>query len=144
MLVTAVMATICCSDVRGYHMSIVAITSRKNSDRAATLLRLQRLSKTMDLAFRIPLTRIRFGADSIIGLIPGVGDLIGLGISLYALNLAHKLGAPRSLMVKMFANSVIDAGLGTIPIVGDIFDMFFKSNTKNLRLLTDFLEKSKS
>lgn len=124
-------------------MSIVTLKSTKNIDRAATLARLQRLSKTMDLAFRIPFTRIRFGADSILGLIPGAGDLIGLAISVYALNLARQLGAPRGLMIKMIANSAIDAGLGTIPIVGDIFDMFFKSNTKNLKLLTDFLEKTK-
>jgi Domain of unknown function (DUF4112) len=122
-------------------MTITTLKSTDAAQHAATLRRLQRLSKAMDLAFRIPFTRIRFGADSILGLIPGAGDMIGLGISLYALSLAHKLGAPRGLMVKMLANSVIDAGLGTIPIIGDIFDMFFKSNTKNLKLLTDFLEK---
>ncbi len=114
----------------------------KTVDHAKTLARLQRLARTMDTAWRIPFTRTRFGADSLIGLVPGAGDVLGLGISAYSLLLAHRLGAPRALLVKMIANSAIDAGLGTVPIVGDVFDLFFKSNTKNLKLLTDYLEKS--
>jgi hypothetical protein len=110
-------------------------------DRAKTIARLTRLAKIMDTAWGIPFTRWRFGMDSVFGLIPGAGDAINFGISAYSLYLAHKLGAPRSLMLKMLANAGIDFGLGTIPIVGDIFDLFFKSNTRNLRLLTDFLEK---
>jgi Domain of unknown function (DUF4112) len=113
-------------------------------DHAKTITRLQRLARFMDTAFRIPFTRVRFGADSILGLVPGAGDVIGLGISAYAIMMAHRLGAPRSLILKMLANAGIDAGLGTIPIVGDIFDMFFKSNTKNVKLLTDFLEKNQT
>lgn len=114
----------------------------KPIDHARELQRLQRLARTMDTAWRVPFTRIRFGMDSVLGLVPGAGDAIGFGISAYAVILAHRLGAPPSLMIRMLANAAVDAGLGTIPIAGDIFDMFFKSNTRNLKLLTDFLEKS--
>ena len=113
-----------------------------STDHTKTLARLQRLARLMDTAWRIPFTRIRFGADSVIGLVPGAGDVIGLGISAYSLLLAHRLGAPRSLLFRMLMNSAVDAGLGTVPLLGDIFDLFFKSNTKNLKLLTDFLEKN--
>jgi hypothetical protein len=110
-------------------------------DHAKTLARLQRLSRIMDTAWRIPLTRWRFGLDSVLGLVPGAGDFINVGISAYAILLARRLGAPNSLLIKMVGNSAIDFGLGTVPVVGDIFDMFFKSNIRNLKLLTDYLEK---
>jgi hypothetical protein len=110
-------------------------------DHAKTLQRLQRLSRLMDTAWRVPFTRWRFGLDSVLGLIPGAGDGVNLLISLYALLLARKLGAPGSLMLRMAANAGIDFGLGSIPVVGDVFDLFFKSNTRNLKLLTDYLAK---
>jgi Domain of unknown function (DUF4112) len=114
------------------------------ADHTKTLSRLQRIAKIMDTAWGIPFTRIRFGMDSVIGLVPGAGDVIGLGISAYTLLLAHRLGAPSGLILRMLANAAIDAGLGTIPILGDVFDLFFKSNTRNLKLLADFLERNKS
>jgi hypothetical protein len=110
-------------------------------DHAKTLARIQRIAKIMDTAWGIPFTRWRFGMDSVLGLVPGAGDAINFGISAYSLYLAHQLGAPKRLMGKMLANAAIDFGLGSIPVVGDIFDLFFKSNTRNLKLLTDFLEK---
>lgn len=114
----------------------------KPVDHAKQLQRLQKLARVMDSAWGIPFTRIRFGMDSVLGLVPGAGDAIGFGISAYAIILAHRLGAPKSLLARMAANAAVDAGLGAIPIAGDIFDLFFKSNTRNLKLLTDFLEKS--
>jgi hypothetical protein len=118
------------------------MNTRTPIDRARTIARLTKLAKIMDTAWGIPFTRWRFGMDSVLGLIPGAGDAINFGISAYSLYLAHQLGAPKGLMVKMLANAGIDFGLGTIPIVGDVFDLFFKSNTRNLKLLTDFLEKN--
>ena len=114
----------------------------KPVDHAKQLQRLQRLARTMDTAWGIPFTRIRFGMDSVLGLVPGAGDAIGFGISAYAIILAHRMGAPKVLLARMAANATVDAGLGSIPIAGDIFDLFFKSNTRNLKLLTDFLEES--
>lgn len=111
---------------------------------AKSLARLQRLARVMDTAWRIPFTRMRFGLDSVLGLVPGAGDAVGLLVSVYAMHQAHKLGAPGKLLLRMAVNAGVDAGLGTIPVVGDVFDMFFKANTRNLKLLTDFLEsKSK-
>jgi hypothetical protein len=112
-------------------------------DRAKTLHRIQRLSRLMDTAWRLPFTRIRFGFDSVFGLIPGAGDVINLSISAYAMWLAYKLGTPPRLMLRMLANTGIDFGVGAIPIVGDVFDLFFKSNTRNLKLLTQYLEDEK-
>ncbi|MBK8768968.1 MAG: DUF4112 domain-containing protein [Rhizobiales bacterium] len=115
----------------------------KTIDHAKQLQRLQRLARLMDTAWGIPFTRLRFGMDSVLGLVPGAGDAIGFGISAYAVILAHRMGAPPALLVKMLANAAIDAGVGSIPVAGDVFDLFFKANTRNLRLLSEFLEKSK-
>jgi Domain of unknown function (DUF4112) len=110
-------------------------------ERLKILNRLTRMAKLMDTAWGIPFTKIRFGFDSVVGLIPGAGDAVNLGVSLYSLILARKLGAPNSMLVRMAANAGIDFGLGSIPVVGDIFDLFFKSNTRNLKMLTEFLAK---
>jgi hypothetical protein len=108
-------------------------------ERLKTLKRIERLAKLMDTAWGIPFTKWRFGFDSVVGLIPGAGDAVNLGVSIYTLMLARKLGAPNNLLLKMAANSGVDFGLGSVPILGDIFDMFFKSNTRNLKLLTEYL-----
>jgi hypothetical protein len=108
-------------------------------ERLKTLKRIERLAKLMDTAWGIPFTKWRFGVDSVVGLVPGAGDLVSLGVSVYTLMLAHKLGAPNALLLKMAANSGIDFGLGSVPVLGDIFDMFFKSNTRNLKMLTEYL-----
>jgi Domain of unknown function (DUF4112) len=108
-------------------------------ERLKTLKRIERLAKLMDTAWGIPFTKWRFGVDSVVGLVPGAGDLVNLGVSVYTLMLAHRLGAPNALLLKMAANSGIDFGLGSVPVLGDIFDMFFKSNTRNLKMLTEFL-----
>ncbi len=117
------------------------MTATLTMDNAAGLRRLKRLARVMDTALHIPFTRMRFGADSVIGLVPGAGDLVTMGISLYVLAEAYRLGVPRKLLVTMAANVAIDTGVGAIPLVGDVFDMFFKSNTKNVRLLLDHFEK---
>ena len=111
-------------------------------EKLKTLKKLESLARIMDTAWGIPMTRWRFGLDSVVGLIPGAGDALNLGVSLYALLLARKLGAPKSLLLRMAANAGIDFGLGSIPVVGDIFDLFFKSNTRNLKLLTDYLARA--
>lgn len=111
------------------------------NDHARRLARLKQLARIMDSALRIPGTRIRFGADSALGLIPGAGDVLGLGISLFALMEAVRLGAPGHLLTRMIANVAIDTGLGAIPIAGDIFDLLFKSNTRNLKLLLEHFER---
>ncbi len=107
-----------------------------------TLNRLKRLSRFMDGGWGIPGTKVRFGADSVLGLVPGAGDLAGMLISLYVVVKAHEMGAPNQLLLRMLANVAIDTGLGSVPVLGDIFDVFFKSNIRNVDLLYDFLAKN--
>jgi Domain of unknown function (DUF4112) len=111
-------------------------------EKLQTLKKLERLARLMDTAWGIPFTRWRFGFDSVAGLIPGAGDALNLGVSLYTLILARKLGAPNSVLLRMAANAGVDFGVGSIPVVGDIFDLYFKSNTRNLKLLTDYLART--
>ena len=108
-------------------------------ERLKTLKRIERLAKLMDTAWGIPFTKWRFGVDSVVGLVPGAGDVVNLGVSVYTLVLARKMGAPNALLLKMATNSGIDFGVGSVPILGDVFDMFFKSNTRNLKMLTEFM-----
>jgi Domain of unknown function (DUF4112) len=106
------------------------------------LNRLKRLSKFMDGGWGIPFTNIRFGADSVLGLVPGAGDLAGMLVSLYVVVKAHEMGVPRHILFKMVGNVAVDTGLGAVPVLGDIFDLFFKSNMRNVDLLHDFLKKN--
>jgi Domain of unknown function (DUF4112) len=112
------------------------------ADTLKTLNRLKRLSRFMDAGWGIPGTKIRFGADSVLGLVPGGGDLVGMVISLYVVVKARELGAPNHLLLRMVGNVAIDTGLGSVPVLGDIFDVLFKSNIKNVDLLHEFLTKS--
>ena len=99
------------------------------------LRNLNRLARLMDAQFSIPGTKIRFGFDGIIGLIPGVGDLASLAISGYLISSAAKNGASQFVIARMVFNSAVDAIIGSIPVLGDIFDVAFKANMRNVRLL---------
>jgi hypothetical protein len=101
----------------------------------ANLDRLRRLSRLFDSAFQIPGTRFRFGLDPIIGLIPGIGDLVSPVLTI--LILWHGVAArlPKIVLARMVLNAAIDAGLGAVPIVGDVFDFAWKANDWNLALL---------
>lgn len=102
---------------------------------------IRRLADWLDTRFVIPGTTLRFGFDSLLGLFPGVGDGLSALMGLYILSRARDLGAPPLLLARMGANIALDAILGSVPLVGDIFDFAFRSNTKNVRLLLDHLEK---
>lgn len=106
-------------------------------DRLARLRRMRGLARLMDTALRIPGTRFSFGADSIMGLVPVVGDFAGAAISLYIVNEARRLGVPNDKLLKMLANIGFDAAAGSIPLVGDLFDVYFKSNRRNLDLVLE-------
>jgi hypothetical protein len=97
--------------------------------------RLRRLSYLLDNSIPIPGTPFRIGLDSIIGLIPGVGDLVGGAFSLYIILEAAKLGTPRSLLARMGWNVAIDVLVGAVPLLGDLFDAGWKANVRNLALL---------
>lgn len=101
----------------------------------------RRLTHWLDSAVRIPGTRITVGLDALLGLIPGGGDLAGAALSAYLVTLAAKAGAPASVLARMLGNVAIDAAVGTIPVLGDLFDVGWKANTRNLRLLEAQLEE---
>lgn len=96
---------------------------------------LETLARWMDNVFEIPGTRIRFGLDPLLGLLPGLGDLLTTLVSLYILGAARRYGVPRVTLLRMAANIAIDAALGAVPFLGDVFDLFWKSNVKNVALL---------
>lgn len=102
------------------------------------LLRAQKLANLSDKLFTLPFTRISFGWDSIIGLIPGVGDLVMLLVSVYIVVLARQLGLPRGLLVLMIRNCLIDFALGLLPLLGDIFDIFYKANSANVKIMQNW------
>jgi uncharacterized protein DUF4112 len=102
---------------------------------ARTIRRVERLARLLDSEFRIPGTRFRFGIDGLIGLAPGIGDAAGLALSSYIVLEAWRLGAPPPILVRMIANLALDGAVGTVPVVGDLFDIAWKANRRNLDLL---------
>lgn len=100
----------------------------------------RQLAHFLDRAFVIPGTGLRFGADTVIGLIPGVGDLVGSVIGGYIILAATRLGVPKAVLGRMLLNQGIDAAVGLVPFAGDLLDAAWKSNAKNARLLEQALE----
>ena len=95
----------------------------------------------LDSSIPIPGTRFRLGIDQIIGLVPGVGDLIGGFLSLYIILEASRIGAPRGVLARMGWNVAVDTLVGEVPVLGDLFDIGFKANIRNLALLDDYLQR---
>ena len=100
-----------------------------------SLERVRALARLLDSAVRIPGTNIRFGADSIIGLIPGLGDMAGTVLSGYIVLVATRLGVPPSVVTRMLLNIGVDTLAGSVPLVGDLFDVGWKANQKNVALI---------
>jgi hypothetical protein len=95
------------------------------------------MTRLLDNAFTIPGTRYRFGLDALIGLVPGFGDAVSALFSGYLVLQASRLGAPRSVVTRMIANVAIDTVVGWIPLLGDVFDVAWKSNVRNMALLEE-------
>tara|TARA_R110000868_G_scaffold161552_3_gene392133 strand:+ start:1084 stop:1500 length:417 start_codon:yes stop_codon:yes gene_type:complete len=93
------------------------------------------LESWLDSRFAVPGTGLRIGLDGLLGLIPGIGDTVTAGLSAIIILDAHKKGARKRILVRMVSNSLIDLVIGSIPLVGDLFDFAYKSNTKNVKLL---------
>src|SRR6185503_13930024 len=96
---------------------------------------LRALRRWLDEAFRVPGTSFRFGWDPIIGLVPWAGDLVTALLSLAIITQGHRMRLPRVVQLRMLLNVVIDIAFGVIPFVGDVADLFWKSNSKNMALL---------
>ena len=103
------------------------------------LIRLRQLSKNLDESFTIPGTNIKFGMDAILGLVPGGGDLVSGIFSLYMLRTAIKMKLPKRAILSMLANIVLDTTIGIIPVAGDIFDVFWKSNKRNMNIIDKYI-----
>ena len=109
--------------------------------RAARIARIDALATLLDTAFILPGTNIRFGFDAMIGLVPGIGDLITTGLSLYIVSEARALGAPRHLILRMLANVALDGVVGAVPLLGDAFDVMWRANRRNMALLRNHLDR---
>ncbi|MBR1300286.1 DUF4112 domain-containing protein [Bradyrhizobium sp. AUGA SZCCT0042] len=112
-----------------------------NLTREQRLARLEALSKLLDVAFIVPGTNIRYGIDGLIGLIPVVGDIITTAISLWVVREARALGAPWHITTRMLANVALDGVVGLVPVAGDAFDVMFRANVRNVRMLKRWLDK---
>ena len=104
-------------------------------NQSKTITDLERLAKLMDSQFKIPGTSIKFGLDSLIGLVPGAGDFATFLVSGYMVMLLAKNGASGFVLARMTLNIFIDALVGSIPILGDLFDVAFKANQRNMKLM---------
>lgn len=105
----------------------------------ARLSRIRWLSYLLDERFRIPGTRQRIGLDGLLGILPGVGDTVGALLSIYILFEAVQIGVPRSTLLRMIANIALDTVVGAIPVAGDIFDVAWKANKKNVALVNAYI-----
>jgi hypothetical protein len=112
-----------------------------NLTREQRLKRLEAMAKLLDVAFILPGTNIRYGIDGIIGLIPVVGDIIATALSLWLVREARALGAPWHVMVRMLGNVAVQGVVGTVPVAGDAFDVLFRANMRNARILRRWLER---
>jgi hypothetical protein len=108
------------------------------------LARARTLARLLDSAARVPGTGIRFGADAVLGLVPGLGDVAGAALAGYLVLLAQRLGAPRAVVLRMLGNVAVDTIGGTVPLIGDMFDVAYKSNLRNLALLERAIERPTS
>ncbi|MEN9518809.1 MAG: hypothetical protein RLZZ381_1397 [Cyanobacteriota bacterium] len=106
------------------------------------LRRIRKIAKLLDTAIGIPGTKFRIGLDPILGLIPGGGDLVGAAISAYMIYLATSFGLEKSKITQMIKNIALETTVGFIPIVGDIFDVYFKANIRNLDILEQHLAQT--
>jgi hypothetical protein len=105
------------------------------------LARLDAVAKLLDIAFILPGTNIRYGIDGIIGLIPVVGDLIATALSLWLVREARALGAPWHITARMLGNVAVQGVVGAVPVAGDAFDVLFRANIRNVRMLQRWMDK---
>jgi hypothetical protein len=112
-----------------------------NLTREQRLARLDAIARLLDVAFVLPGTNIRYGVDGIIRLVPVVGDLIASAFSLWLVREARALGAPWHVTGRMLANVALEGTIGLVPVAGDAFDVMFRANIRNMRILRSWMEK---
>jgi hypothetical protein len=110
----------------------------------ARLRRLQQIVRLLDNAIPIPGTKQRVGLDPILGLIPGGGDTLSAALSGYIIVEAALMGLPRRTLLRMVGNLLLDTAVGSVPMLGDLFDVAFKANVKNLAAIETHLNSPQS
>jgi hypothetical protein len=113
-------------------------------DRAAIIAEFERVSRLLDSQWRIPGTSMRFGIDPLVGLVPGLGDVATGLVSAYIVVMAKRLGLPNHVMARMAGNIALDVVVGAIPLLGSVFDLFYKANRRNFRILQEHVEREKA
>nr|WP_126172255.1 DUF4112 domain-containing protein [Altericroceibacterium xinjiangense] len=111
------------------------------NDPAAIRQRVEMVERVLERGFRVPGVNLPFGLDAVLGLVPVVGDVISAGLGAYIVWEARNLGLPKWKLLRMAGNVAFDTTIGAIPIVGDAFDLVFRSNTRNLKVLKRHLDK---
>jgi hypothetical protein len=99
------------------------------------------LARALDSAVRIPGTNVRFGLDAVLGLVPGLGDVAGAAMGSYLVLLGSRLGAPKPVLARMVLNVAFDTLAGVVPVAGDLFDVAWKANTRNMALLERYIDR---
>lgn len=113
-----------------------------NLSREQRLARLEAIAKLLDVAFVLPGTKVRYGIDGIIGMIPVIGDVLVTALSLWVVREARALGAPWHLTARMVGNVAVQGVAGAVPFAGNAFDVLFRANMRNARLLRRWLERA--
>lgn len=113
-----------------------------DSENEKLIKQIKKLALFLDNQIQIPGSGLSFGIDSLLGLIPGIGDGLGAAFSFYLMYLAARTGVSKRVLAKMFFNVALDSLVGVIPILGDLFDFAWKSNQKNMQLALGDLERN--
>lgn len=108
-------------------------------DSTTRLAHLRQLANVLDTAIRVPGTNIRLGLDALLGLVPGVGDVTTGLAALFVILSAARMGVPAPVLARMIANVAIDTAIGTIPLLGDLFDVGWKANSRNVALAEGYI-----
>src|SRR5690348_11782780 len=124
----------------GFHFEFRGASPFAPLTREQRLKRLEAIAKLLDVAFILPGTKIRYGIDGVIGLIPVVGDIIATALSLWLVREARALGAPWHVTARMLGNVAIQGTIGTVPLAGDAFDVLYRANMRNARILRRWLD----
>ncbi|MGC1464353.1 MAG: DUF4112 domain-containing protein [Pseudolabrys sp.] len=118
-----------------------AFGARHGTSRRAALDRIDILARLFDTAFVVPGTNVRFGVEAALRLVPGIGDAAASALSCYLLYEAHRLDVPTYVFGRLVANVAIEGLAGAVPVLGDIFDVGFRANRRNVQILRDYFER---
>lgn len=118
--------------------------ARQVGPNADPMQQLENLAWMLDSSFQVPGTRFRIGLDSLIGLVPVLGDIVGAALSTYILWVASSMGVPRVTLMRMALNVTLESVAGVVPIFGDLFDMAWKANNRNVEILKSHHRDSRS